>query len=387
MKSATRKYIVISGTALAVTFTVSYGCRKPYSPAAITGNDPHYLVVEGVINPGSDSTIIKLSRTVKIESKISANPETNAQVAVESDDNAIFQLNEYSPGKYAFPGLNLDNSHKFRLRVTTANGEKYLSDLVDVKITPSIDSIGFHVLKDSLVVSVNTHDATDKTRYYRWDYDETWIFHAKYLSQYVSDGSQMVRRGPADNIYFCYGSDYSPEIVLGSTAKLSHDVVFEGQISLIRGSSEKVEREYSILLRQYALTEDAFRYWETLKKNTEQIGSIFSVQPSELPGNIHCISNKQLPVIGYISVCTVPSKRVFITDATFPINWQPSYPYVCGIDSIKTDIYNNLIRPGTGLLAVDPIGDFRNPSGYTATSPECADCTVRGTTKRPDFWK
>src|SRR3954468_16975440 len=77
MKSAARKYIIISGTAIAVTFTISYGCRKPYSPAAITGNDPHYLVVEGAINPGSDSTIIKLSRTVKIESKISANPETN----------------------------------------------------------------------------------------------------------------------------------------------------------------------------------------------------------------------------------------------------------------------------------------------------------------------
>src|SRR3569833_3327446 len=311
MKSAARKYIIISGIAIAVTFTISYGCRKPYSPAAITGNDPHYLVVEGAINPGSDSTIIKLSRTVKIESKISANPETNALVAVESDNNAVYPLREYSPGKYTFPGLNLNNSQKYRQRITTSKGEEYLSDLVEVKITPPIDSVGFHVLKDSLVKNVNTHNATDKTRYYRWDYDEAWIFHARYLSQYVSDGLHILRRGPENNIYYCYGSDNSPDIVLGSTAKLSHDVVFEGQISLIRGSSEKVEREYSLLLRQYALTEDAFRYWETLKKNTEQIGSIFSVQPSELPGNIHCISNKKLPAIGYISACTVFLKRVF----------------------------------------------------------------------------
>ncbi|HTI60323.1 DUF4249 domain-containing protein [Mucilaginibacter sp.] len=387
MERAAGKYMILSGGAIAIVLSVFYSCRKPYSPKAISAGDVHYLVVEGVINPGSDLTIIKLSRTVKIDSKTSANPESNAQVAVESDDNGVYTLNENGPGQYTFAGLNLDNSRKYRLRIKTSNGEEYLSDLVDVKITPPIDSVGFNVLKDSLQVYVNTHDPTDKTRYYRWDFDETWQFHARYPSLYYSDGTKLLERDVNHNIYYCYGSDSSPDIVLGSTAKLSHDVVYEGQISMIRGTSEKVEREYSILLRQYALTEDGFKYWQILKKNTEQLGSIFAVQPSELTGNVHCISNPLLPAIGYVSICTVQSKRVFITNYSFPDTWQPIYPYTCGIDSIKTNLYDNLIRPGSGLLALDPIGDYRNPSGYTATTVECADCTIRGTTTRPDFWK
>ncbi|MFI5161523.1 MAG: hypothetical protein ACHQHN_09605, partial [Sphingobacteriales bacterium] len=43
-------------------------CRKPYQPAIVSVNH-NYLVVEGVINSGSDSTFIKLSHTVKLDSK------------------------------------------------------------------------------------------------------------------------------------------------------------------------------------------------------------------------------------------------------------------------------------------------------------------------------
>ena len=38
-------------------------CKKPYFPPVISGPNG-YLVVEGAINSGSDSTFITLSRTV-----------------------------------------------------------------------------------------------------------------------------------------------------------------------------------------------------------------------------------------------------------------------------------------------------------------------------------
>src|SRR5580658_10004312 len=82
-------------------------CKKPYNPPAITGNG-NYLVVEGVINSGSDSTVIKLSRTVNISSKVTANPESDAVVTVESDQGVSFPLTETPNGNYVSPGLNLD---------------------------------------------------------------------------------------------------------------------------------------------------------------------------------------------------------------------------------------------------------------------------------------
>ncbi|MEO6979770.1 MAG: hypothetical protein ABI113_15385 [Mucilaginibacter sp.] len=47
-------------------------CTKPYNPPAIVSPGT-YLVVEGVINSGSDSTVIKLSKTVRVANHGAAN--------------------------------------------------------------------------------------------------------------------------------------------------------------------------------------------------------------------------------------------------------------------------------------------------------------------------
>ena len=66
------------------------GCKKPYNPPAI--NTPGgYLVVEGVIDPAADSTIIKLSRAVGIAAKAVAKPVSGAVVSVESDQHAMYR--------------------------------------------------------------------------------------------------------------------------------------------------------------------------------------------------------------------------------------------------------------------------------------------------------
>jgi hypothetical protein len=74
-----------------IVFMIS--CRKPYNPPATTTSNS-YLVVEGVINSGTDSTIIKLSQTVNLSSKVSLNPLTRAVLTVENDQNGSYPLTE-----------------------------------------------------------------------------------------------------------------------------------------------------------------------------------------------------------------------------------------------------------------------------------------------------
>src|SRR5271165_2307623 len=82
-------------------------CRKPYNPAAIS-SPGSYMVVEGVINSGSDSTIIKLSKTVNLNSKTTVNPVLGASVTVESDQNTNFPLLDADgTGSYTSAGFNL----------------------------------------------------------------------------------------------------------------------------------------------------------------------------------------------------------------------------------------------------------------------------------------
>jgi hypothetical protein len=375
------------------------GCKNPYLPPIIASNS-NYLVIEGVVNSGQDSTILKISRTVNLSGNTNSKPELNAVVTVESDQTAIYQIPEIGPGKYASPALNLDNTRKYHVRIKTSAGKEYLSDFAAINNTPPIDSVGFNLQNTGLQIYVNTHDPANNTRYYRWEYEETWRFHAKYGSAYITNGTAIIPRRTDQMIFDCFGNSVSSTIVLGSSAKLARDVIYQNPVTQISSTSEKLETRYSILVRQYALSADAYNFWVNLKKNTEQLGTIFDAQPSNINGNIHCINDPGEPVIGYISVTNVQQKRIFIDNSQLPAKWVPTYPYNCKLDTALFCRPVSLPCQNDVLLFMIPIGSFEIPTtavtppngapviiGYMGTSRECVDCTIRGATKQPAFWK
>jgi hypothetical protein len=378
------KKLILTCYALIILFSC---CKKPYTPPAISMPNS-YLVVEGVINSGNDSTIIKLSKTVKLNNKTTTNPLLSATVTVESDQNANFPLiDAKGTGAYSSGPLNLPTSQKYRLHIITSGGNDYLSDFVAVNPTPPIDTVGYPVdFKDSVVnIYVNTHNPANTTRYYRWEYIETWKFHSKYESIYVlnSAGTAIVLRTPNQQVYQCYNTVPSSNILLTSTAKLAKDVVYQMPIIKIPFNSEKFEYKYSMLLTQYALTPEAYEFYVNMKTNTEQLGSIFDAQPTQLMGNIHNTKNSNEPVIGYITVTNQQSKRIFITPDILPPYLVAKYPYDCERDSAKGgDVQTTLIDPP---LTAIPLAPF--PGGYLYSTPICVDCTLRGTTTAPPFWQ
>ncbi|WP_373396898.1 DUF4249 family protein [Algoriphagus halophilus] len=69
---------------------------------------------------------------------------------------------------------------------------------------------------------------------------------------------------------------------------------------------------YSILISQKALDKGASDFWEIMRKNTDDLGSIFSPLPSNIGGNIKNDQNPNAPVVGYLSLGTVKQRRLFI---------------------------------------------------------------------------
>ncbi|MDB5086615.1 MAG: hypothetical protein JWR09_609 [Mucilaginibacter sp.] len=372
---------------------LAVGCKKPYNPKVISSPNS-YLVVEGVIST-NDVTTIKLSRTVNLSSSVTTNP-VQASVVIECDNGSNYGLNEVSNGVYQLSGVTLDNTRKFRLRITTSDNNKvYLSDYEQAKITPPIDSIGFIATGNKLQLYANTHDPNNNTRYYRFDYTETWKFHSQYYSNYVSNGTEIVPRNADQQIYYCFANSTSSTIILGSTAKLKQDLLFQAPLTAIESTSEKIELKYSILVHEYALTADGYKFWENLKTNTEQLGSIFDAEPSQLIGNIHNTADPGEPVIGYISAGTIQSKRIFIASEQLPQSWKTVYPYYCVADSLyyshpktgRNDVALVLI-PGVEI-PISGIYLQGSPAlvGYTASDAQCVDCTLRGSTQQPAFWQ
>src|SRR6202012_806504 len=351
-------------------------CKKPYNPT-IVSNSGSYLVVEGLINSGSDSTIIKISRTVNISSKTVANPEPNALVEVEGDQHTSYPLTEISSGVYACGGLNLDVSHKYRLSITTTNKKQYLSDYVPVVVSPPIDSINFDqkgtVSGPGLNIYSNTHDANDKARYYRWEYQETWEIHPALESYYKSNGDTVLPRDMVhDNVFNCWQNNSSSVVILGSSAKLTQNVISNNLLITIPSTSEKLGDQYSILVKQYALTPDAYNFYTNLKKNTEQLGSIFDAQPSEISGNIHNVSDASEPVLGYISAGTSTSQRIFIKKYQLLYDWNFT-PYYADCKVFRDDKY---LSPCcyyallVGISYIDQVDEFMNYKKSGGYSPQ-----------------
>lgn len=387
------------GIALCLILTAA-ACKKAFTPKEITSDSNRYLVIEGIVNSGADSTFIKLTRTQKIDTIHTIHPETNALVSVESDASNTYSLQETVSGTYAAPALNLDPAHKYRLRIKTTDGKEYLSDFVVVKNAPPIDDVNFVAENDGVQIYVNAHDATGATRYYRWEYTEAWQFHSKYVSTYYSNGIDSLKaRKVSQQVYDCFGNDASSNVVIGSSVKLTQDIISQAPVTKIPATSEKLETKYSILVKQYALTTDAYAFWVNLQNNTEKLGSIFDVLPSENQSNFHCVTNPNELVVGYLSVGSSASKRIFITADQLLKSYSPAYPCECQLDTVFAGGNHPGSRPFSVLLPANspyipveglflpPRDPFGHPNAYTYSTILCVDCTVRGTKAPPPFWK
>jgi len=388
-----RKFIVV----MMVTAVV-FACKKQIN-SSVTSAPDNYLVVNGNITP-NDTTIISLSRTVNISGQVNSKPELNASVSIEGSQGGSYPLVATSNGNYESAPLNLSSTQSYRLKITTSDGKLYESDFVPVKNSPPIDTVNYTVRNSGLQINVSTHDPGNNTHYYRWDYTETYIIHSMYYSHYMVVNHDTTAVRPADQqIYQCWVSDTASTIVLGSSAKLSEDLISDQPVIIIPLNSEKGFIRYSILVKEYALTTDAYNYFVLLKKNTEQLGGIFDAQPSELTGNIHCITKPTEPVIGYITAGTTTQKRIFIDHSDLP-GWATSKAdTACSADTL---LYVRIItfKTGGGLVQlevkdliyggiktpIDSVGPYPT-GGFTGAFPQCVDCTLRGVNKPPAFWK
>lgn len=369
--------------------TVIAACKEKYvlpkgGPA--TG----YLVIDGVINSGSGPTTLRLTRSLSLVDSVVFRFVTGADVRVEGEDNSSQALTEASGGTYTSPQLSFSDGVKYRLHINTADGKEYVSEYVPVMKTPDIDSISWEKEEEGVVIYVNTHDAQNNTVYYRWEYEETWEIHSDYSSLLIYERDAQGNpydvdpRDPVETqqMYTCYTGSNSANLLIGSSAKLSRDTIHL-PIHQIPTADVKISVLYSILVRQYALSRGGFEYLQRMKKNTEQVGSLFDAQPSELVGNIKCVNNPAEPVIGYVDIADSKLKRIFIKRSEV-MPWD--YRTGCYETEVvnfpdSLELWSTFIP--TNVAKLSQLGDTLS---VFVAPPECADCRLRGTHIKPSFW-
>jgi len=194
----------------------------------------------------------------------------------------------------------------------------------------------------------------------------------------------------------CWRSTASTGIKIGKTTNLNQDVVSNYVLHTLPDSTELLYYKYSILVRQYGMTRAEYDYWDLLKKNTESIGTLFDPLPSQLTGNVHCLSNIDELALGFVGVHSVTEKRIFIRRTQLPRDWPLSSGYEDCLTPIE--VRNEPPAPSWGdflentfssysIIPVKEIIEGGSVTGYIVATPDCLDCRRRGTDVRPSFWQ
>ena len=181
----------------------------------------------------------------------------------------------------------------------------------------------------------------------------------------------------------------STNINLGSTANLSADVISKFPLQTISYySSNRLVTRYSILVKQNVLSKGAYEWKEKLKKNTEELGSIFDAQPSETSGNIHNPADPSEQVIGFVECSSQTTKRIFINRSDLPNVFVFTGYENCSIDSVGLD--NTALSLAFGSGAEWPIEYLVKGVVTVAmkgSNVSCIDCrTQGGVNVKPSFW-
>ncbi|WP_460687259.1 DUF4249 domain-containing protein [Niabella aquatica] len=376
-----------------VLIALLWGCRERYYHDYIMP-ESGFLIVNGFINARGNPSVIRLSRSNKLFESPAEIMEQGASVFIESSDNEKFPVFETSPGVYTSASFPISASSRYRVHIT-AKGKEYVSEYTASRATPDIDSISWEQENDGVHFYVHAHDDTNSSRYFRWKFEETWETNAPFVTtlQYdrgpdntLTGVKYRYPDGRADTtIQRCWTTADSKTLMIGSTEKLSQSVIFQ-PFYFVGAGSVKMAVEYSILLKQYSLSEQAYNFMVMMKKNSEQLGSVFDPQPSQLAGNISCITDPQEMAIGFIEVSEEKAKRIFIKRKDLDI-W--SYRNGCEIaiianhpDSIVK--YSNSLMPSTVFQQNEITGVI---TAFTATTPSCIDCRLSGASNvKPSFW-
>lgn len=382
-------------------FATFIGCKELYE-SPVNSPKTGYLVVEGAINSGEGATEIILSRTTALEN-IQKLYEKGAKVSIEGEDKSSLVLKEKVGGTYTGENLKLNPNLKYRLKIITTSDKTYQSDFVPVNENPPMDSLTWKREKNGGVqFYINTKGPKNNSNYYQWEYSETWEYHAEKTSaikyeivnqSFNRQTYKAVYRYPKtpgvfdSSLFFCWQQHTNSNLLIANSEKLTEDVIYQPLV-FIPFSSPKFNILYSIIVKQLSWTKEGYEFLERMQKNTEKTGSIFDAQPSQLNSNIHNINDANEPVIGFITICPIRVKRIFLNKNNFP-DWD-FQKFYCENDTIQntnTDITargKNLIPtfngPCNGCEALDI-------KIFYAALPSCVDCTTQGGKNiRPSFW-
>ncbi|MEP6804870.1 MAG: DUF4249 domain-containing protein, partial [Flavobacterium sp.] len=151
------------------------GCTTPYSYQ--TNGYEDVIVIEATITNESKNQEVKISRSYKLEENKSKF-ETEAVVYVTDDLGNKYEFDEGDESYKSVNTFQANPDRHYQLHVLTKDGRSYISSTETLPQQTEIESLNATAItKDGQLgveITVNSTDPTNKSKYYRYEYEETY---------------------------------------------------------------------------------------------------------------------------------------------------------------------------------------------------------------------
>lgn len=324
------RIIIILSATLSVCVSA---CVEPFVPEVDSGNA--MLVVEGQILCGSNNHQVKLSTSTDYIQDYQRIPVSAAEVYVSDNQNNLYEFHEIRPGIYQNKvQLNAQVGISYALTIITPDGEEYRSDPqrimppievdeLDVKwdvkefLETSYDGEQTLTQIEGVAVMADIQSETEKAPMMRF---ETELLTLYCLMDYLADPTyyfchEMVTTGDKPNVPI-------PGFNMDGSSSIYHSIGFVTRgVKVLIPDSLRMNHVYKrmLILNQYTLNERSYEYYKQLKQQLDAEGSLFDPMPSQLKGNMHCVTTPTKRVMGFFEASSVVTK-------TFAFNPEPLRP-------------------------------------------------------------
>lgn len=391
-----------------VGLLVLASCTEEYT--AGIENYENDLVVEATITNVLKKQKVKLSHTSNFVND-TVILEKNASVQVVENNSTVYDFTYKASDSAYFSNETFQvlPDKEYQLKIKTANGPTYLSEPQTLPAESEVDIVvkaGTSENEEGLRIEANSYDPTGNSRFYRYEYIETYqVTLPEYgPNKAVYVGFESLEIQPRlDTFPVCYNNIKSKNLLLKSTTELSEDRVSNMLVAFRSRRDYAIAEKYSILVKQYVESPEAYAYYNTLNKISSTNGNDFSaIQPGFVKGNIFAENNPDIKVVGYFDVASISTKRIFTKFIDFfSFGSYPPYFEDCDDESLDPTDWDFKNYPGApypeariikgyledGTKVFYKLDGNINSATYVMVKNICGSCDRFSTHVKPDFWE
>lgn len=371
------------------------------------------LVVEGTITNELKNQTIRVSQVYQLE-ETGPKFETGANVFITDDQGNEYQFEQKDTVYESVSAFKAEAGRKYQLKIRTKEGKNYTSDEQTLTTETKIDNVTSTVEningERGVQINVNSYDPTNTSKYYRYEYTETYkIIAPKWDSRKAivitipaippnpdedfpgSPGGEAIVVIPRTyESQTCFSTKKSDKIILTTTNNISEDRV-HFPVRFISNQNYIISHRYTIFIKQYIQNLAAHTYYKTLRDLSTSESILSPKQPGFFYGNIKSVENPSEKVIGFFEVSSVSSERIYFNYSDLFPN-EPLPPYYesdCEIKEFKNcdgdppckgPVLRSVIR--TNSL----VHYSSNSTFFYMVNPPCGDCTTFSSNIVPPFW-